>query len=32
MAGLHNVADHRTIGRKNFFGFAEKIEDKTVRG
>ena len=30
--GLHNMADHRTIGRRKFFRLAEKIEDKTVRG
>ena len=32
VAGLHNMADHRTIGRSKFFRLAEKIEDKTVRG
>ena len=31
-AGLHNMADHRTIGRRKFFRLAEEIEDKTVRG
>ena len=29
--GLHNMADHRTIGPRKFFRLAEKIEDKTVR-
>ena len=31
LPGLHNMADHRTIGRRKFFRLAEKIEDKTVR-